>query len=467
MGYNIYLRLKKLLLILNFVTFSSLSYAINHDQCLFQKPKQLKFSVEVFKEYLLNEIVAIVNDQVITRNELNTEMLNIYLQRKEESVVEMAALNVLNQGVLHQMINQSISLKMAERQSVNIADSEVHTISQGIIGNITFKSFEKKLKKLGISFELYFNAVKKKLIINKLQQLAISEKVYILPSKLDNYLSHSSIDKNTLYQLKNISLPLSKDTGEATKKALFIQAWDIVQTVKSKRIGFVDATKKYSQNVNTQSSEQYFWKTLFNLPSLVVDKVKKMKTGEISPPFILNNGIQIMQLVKIKGSNLEKNYIEEYKIRKMTIDTTPMVNHRQAKAKLMEFIRSIDKRVLFSTLVKLKQKENSVAFQGGDLGWVTLLQLPIELKHKLRLTKLNKISLPFQFGNQWHIIEVIGYRERENTQAYKEEQAAQELLQESAEQAFRAWEMSLREGCYIKILDPRLNTFLVGQWITQ
>ena len=92
---------------------------------------------------------------------------------------------------------------------------------------------------------------------------------------------------------------------------MFIQAWDIVQAVKSKRIGFVDATKKYSQNVNTQSSEQYFWKTLFNLPSLVVDKVKKMKKGEISPPFILNNGIQIMQLIKIKGSNLEKNYISK------------------------------------------------------------------------------------------------------------------------------------------------------------
>lgn len=465
MDSNVHFRFKKLLLTLNFSLLSSLGYAANHDQSSAPRQQQSgtvshkSTQTEVAKGQLLNEIVAIVNDQAITRDELNAEVLKMKAQLQEQPGITMPALNILNQEALQQMINQTIALQMAERQNIQVSDAEVNTAINQISAQngISLDALKQKLKTSGVSFESYFNAVKKQLIINKLQQIAIAGKIYIPPAKIDEYILKHFTDKNTLYQVQNILLSLPENPDEAAKQKALKKAEDIVQQIQSKTISFTDAAKKYSQSTNAPSGGELGWKTLAELPSMYADKVKQMENGQISAPFVANNGIQIIQLIDTKVPDSAKHFTDEYKVRKIAINVTPIVNDAQAEAKLMRIITALNNGGSFATLAKSNSQDYSDADQGGEMGWVSLSQLPVELAQKIKSAKLNEVSSPFKIGNQWQIIEVTGQRQKDDTKAYQQEQATGALFQENAQQALKTWMMSLRDGAYVKILDPELK----------
>lgn len=453
-------RLTTLLIAVNFTLFNGLSFATSQAgaQQSAVTPKNTT-AQQVSKGKLFNEIVAIVNDQVITRDELNTEVLKMKAQLQEQPGVTMPDVNILNQEALQQMINQTIALQMAKRQNIKASDAEITTAIDQIIAQngISLDALKQKLQLSGVGFEAYFNTVKKQLIINKLQQAAIAGKIYIPPAKIDQYISKHFTDKDTLYQVQNILLPLPENADTAAKRALLEKAKDIIQQIQSNAINFTDAAKKYSESTNAATGGELGWKTLTELPSVYTDKIKQMKTGQISEPFTTNNGIQIVYLVDTKTSDSAKHFVDEYKVRKIVINITPVVNDDQAQAKLVRIVTALKNGEPFSTLAKSNSQDHNDADQNGDVGWVPLSQLSPELAAKVKSAKLNQVSLPFRVGNQWQIIEVTDQRQRNDTKDYQQEQATQALFQENAQEALKTWMMSLHDSAYVKILDPLLK----------
>jgi len=357
------------------------------------------------------------------------------------------------------MINQAIALQMAGRQNIKVSDAEVNTaIDQISIQNgISREDLKQKLQLSDVSFEAYFNTVKKQLVINKLQQVAIAGKIYIPPAKIEQYITKHFTDKNTLYQVQNILLSLPKNADTTTKQTLLKKAEDIVQQIQSKTISFTEAAKKYSKSTNAASGGELGWKTLTELPGVYADKVRQMENGQISTPFIANNGIQIVQLVDTKVPDSTKHFIDEYKMRKIVINITPILNDSQAQAKLMRIATALKNGEPFATLAKSNSQDHNDTDQSGDMGWVSLSQLPLELAEKVKSAKLNEVSPPFRIGNQWQMIEVTDQRHRDDTKAYQQEQATQALFQENAQEALKTWMMSLRDSAYVKILHPALK----------
>lgn len=464
--YDLSLSMRPLLLL--FALFLSVSAfaadASNTPPPLLAKPTRFEAAKtakpEIIKgKHLINEIVAVVNDEPITSDELDNEVLKVKAQLNSTPEAQLPDALTLKRQVLQQLINQTIALQMAKRQGISVSDSEVDASITEITAQngISQDALKQKLAASGLDFSDYFNTIKKQLIINKLEQRAIMGKIYIPPRDIQKYIDQHFNDQNTLYRVDNILLPLPEGATSAQKSAALKKAAKIVADVKANKISFEEAARKYSKSSNADNGGKLGEKILSELPTIYSEKVKQMSEGTISKPFIANNGVQIIYLAEKRVPDDKKHYIDEYHVYQIVIKTSPIVDSGDAKAKLMRIITAINNGQRFSTLARANSQNHDNADSGGDMGWVSLQTLPMALAEKIRTSPIDVISQPFQVNNSWQIIKVTAKRKKDNTAAYQEEEATNALFQQNAAQVLKTWMMSLRDSAYVDILNPELK----------
>ncbi|WHN64979.1 peptidylprolyl isomerase [Cysteiniphilum sp. QT6929] len=427
---------------------------------LLQKPSVTHAQNTTVKgKHLINEIVAIVNDQAITLDQLNIEVAKTKAQLDSNPNAQVPDDLTLQRQVLQQLINQTIALQMAKRQGISVTDDEVNnSITEVTAQNgITLAQLKQKLKASNLDYSTYYQTVKDQLIINKLQQRAVAGKVYISPTEVDKYIKKHFSDNQTEYLVNNIVLSLPDNPTTEDQQKVIAQAKEIIQSIKDKKITFADAAKKYSQAGNASSGGSLDWKTLNKLPSIYQNKVEALQNGQISAPFIANGSVQIIELADSKTPESAKHFVEQYHVQQIVINTSPVVTDNDAKAKLMRILTALDNHQSFSDLAKANSDALDNADSGGDMGWISLNAQPPALAQAIKAAKLKKVSAPFKVNNGWQIIEVLAKRKQDDTANYQKEQAMMALFNENAQQALKTWMLSLRDSAYVEIVDQNLN----------
>lgn len=438
---------------------SSLAFA-NTPPALLQKPGAAHTQNTVVKgKHLINEIVAIVNDQAITLDQLNIEVAKTKAQLDSNPNVQIPNNLALQRQTLQQLINQTIALQMAKRQGITVTDDEVNnSIAEVTAQNgITLTQLKQKLTASNLDYSTYYQYVKDQLIINKLQQRAIAGKVYISPTEVDKYIKKHFGDNQTEYLVNNIVLSLPDNPTAAEQQKIIAHAKEIIQSIKDKKTTFADAAKKYSQAGNANSGGSLDWKTINALPSIYQNEVPVLQNDQINAPFIANGSVQIIELAGSKTPDSAKHFVEQYHVQQIVINTSPVITDNDAKAKLMRILTALDNGQSFSNLAKANSDALDNADSGGDMGWVSLKSQPPALAQAIQAAKLKKVSAPLKVNNGWQIIEVLAKRKQDDTANYQKEQAMMALFNENAQQALKTWMLSLRDSAYVEIVDKNLN----------
>ncbi|MFZ9035273.1 MAG: peptidylprolyl isomerase [Francisellaceae bacterium] len=409
---------------------------------------------------LINEIVAIVNDQPITLDELNLAVIKAKAetQTKNQAVADSA---LFRQQVLQQLINQTLALQLAAREHIVVSDDEVNEAIATILSNngLTMDVLKQQLAATGLSFNAYFQTVKDQLIISKIQQKSVAGQIFISPKEIENYIEKHFSSSDDLYEVKNILLSLPQNANKDEINQALQKADALVKQIETGKITFADAALKYSQSGNAQNGGDLGWKTLTDLPTIYADKIESMKVEQISSPFIANNGIQIVKLAGVKANPATQHFIESYHVRQIVIKLSPVVNDNDAKARLERILTAIKNGQSFEQLAKSNSQNYDNATEGGDMGWVSLDQLPPTVAKEVKEAKPNVISQPFKVNNdEWQIIEVLGSKKVNNTKDYQQKEAMNALFQQKAPQALKTWMLSLKDNAYIKIVDPELDS---------
>ncbi|TNF69930.1 MAG: hypothetical protein EP298_01000 [Gammaproteobacteria bacterium] len=408
---------------------------------------------------VFNQIIAIVNNGVITSEQLNQAVEQTKAQIQDQGLSLPGDLTLKRQ-VLQQLINQAIILELAKRNHITVTGDEINQMIKMIAdqNHITVAQLKDKLKSSGLNYQQYYDTMHKQLIVQKMQQKLVAGSIFISPQDINQYVEkHLKQPAVKRYDLSNILIPLPNDkTPDSIEKAK-ASASKLVNEIKSGKTTFFEAARKYSQSGNALSGGELGFKTLDELPTIYAGKVTSMKKGEIIGPFEANGALQILQLNNIQVKDNQKHWIEQYHVEQILLKLTPILNTQQAKAQLERIIIALDNNKSFSELAKANTQNYDVASKGGDLGWVNLNQVAPELAHMIETTPIGKVSQPFQVGDTWQIIKVLAKRKTDDTKNYLHMQAANILFRQKAEQMVKNWQLSLRGEAYVKILIPELN----------
>lgn len=255
----------------------------------------------------LDQMVAVVNDDLITRTELDSGIKAAKMQMTMRLDPNLSDKEI-EKTVLQQLINKKLQLQTAQQAGLIVPDKEVlnaieHIASQN---NVPVSALYEQVKTAGMSEEEYRREIHDQIVIQKLQQHELAGRFSVTPEEVTAYMGTVKVDDNapSEYHLYDIVVPLSDNptANELTNaKARAI-------AIKTKIENGSDAkTVMTTENkISPLQTNDLGWLKLNDVPTPFMDAVTNMKKNTLAGPIQTGNGFHVLQMEDVRkapGSN--------------------------------------------------------------------------------------------------------------------------------------------------------------------
>jgi peptidyl-prolyl cis-trans isomerase SurA len=255
-------------------------------------------SGHAYATVLLDRVVAVVNQDVITWSELYKAMEADALPAvKELGKEEKRKVLKENEALfLESLINLRVQLQEAGNMGVRVSDGEV----QEAIGSIkkkyamTDSAFLESLKNEGFTFEEYKKRLREQIIISKLVNMQIRNKLVINDEDINKFITENKeISENAeSFRIRQILLKRQKDIDRSKVEEKADGLLDKIKQGES----FSDLAKQYSEDPSAKTGGDLGLLKKSQLNNSFTDVISRMQPGEISEPFWSENGLHIIKL---------------------------------------------------------------------------------------------------------------------------------------------------------------------------
>jgi len=355
---------------------------------------------------VVDRIIAIVNDDVITLGDLNK--LVIDRARELETSYNLSPKEAREkaeserQDLLQQMIDQLILVYEARRRKITVTESEIQEYLNAIksqAGITSDEEFVKELRKQGYTLRGYRDEVRKRIMADKLLTQELAGKTEVSDEEVEKFyrehmdqLKSASKEKIHLRHIF-IKLPFSDDE----KRKAFEKATEAYKGLSSGE-KFESVARNYSDSKQIRLGS-FKAQELQMLNPGIYSAALKLKVGEFSKPIESPTGYHIIRLDSRSGDELEISDI--FIAYKLSPQQQKAVNR-----KVEEVIRRIRAGEDFGELARRFSDDEATREKGGDLGVKSLDELDPLIRGKVEKLKAGEVSDPVWTPFGVHIFKV-------------------------------------------------------------
>lgn len=244
----------------------------------------------------LDKIVAVVNNDVITQQEVQDKI--VLVKRQAAAAHQNLPTDAeLKQQVLEQLINRELQMQVAKRAKIEISDVDLNAAIQDIAArnHLSLEQLKASLVKDGITFAAFRKQIQEEMLISKVERQAVNPNVNITDEEIAVFLkSGVANEADKEYHVLDILVPVA---DKPTPKELQDARNLALDTAKKLRATNDTETVIHDNNLQQQDLD---WRPLPALPSIFIAPVSKMKSGEISNPIQAPNGFHIVKILAVR-----------------------------------------------------------------------------------------------------------------------------------------------------------------------
>ncbi|MDZ7803883.1 peptidylprolyl isomerase [Thiohalophilus sp.] len=403
----------------------------------------------------LDHVVAIVNDDVITRVELDERLERIKSQARQQQQ-RLPDEATLERQVLENLIVEELQLQLAEKAGIRVDDESVNQVINNIAreNNLTLDQFQEVLRRDGMSFAAFRENIRNEIIINQLRKRRVEDSVNVTEQEVNNYLSNMENRQglNDEFRLGHILIGVPDG---ATPQQIQQAEARARQVYNRLRLGadFHQTAVAESSGQNALQGGDLGWRKGGQLPSALADIIVDMEPGDISEPQRSASGFHIIKLLD-RRSDEQRRIVEQTLARHILIRPNQLVSNADARQRLARLRERIQRGESFADLARAHSDDTGSAAEGGSLGWFSPGSMVPRFEEVVNRLEPGQISEPFQSRFGWHIVEVISRRKHDDTEQYQRIQARQSIHKRKSDEAIEQWLRQLRAEAYVEI---RLN----------
>ena len=407
----------------------------------------------------MDRVLAVVNDGVVLESDLNQEMRNIENQYRAQGM-PIPPREVLRRQVLDHLIMVELQVQRAEQGGIRISNDmlneAVYTVAQR--NQMDMSQFASALQQEGIDFAAFRERLRKQLLLEQLRQREVAARVKVTDEEVDNYLRQQGQQNQqpSEYHIRHILIGVS----ERASPAEIAQKNALAQRIRQELVkggDFAQAAVRYSQGETALNGGDMGWRPLSEVPRLFAERLGSMRPGEISDVIRSPSGFHVFQLVE-KRNAAESSTIMQVRLRQILVRTNEVTKAANAEGLLLHLRQRIQNGEPFGKMAKEYSDDKSTSANGGDMGWIAVNALPqVYLEHMSHLAN-EEVSEPFATPDGWVMIQVVGQRQMDNTQAVRRERARQALMRRKLEEDTELYLRRLRDEAYVEIKDPTLKS---------
>lgn len=277
---------------------------------------------------LLDRVVAVVNQEVITWSDLykamefeaSDKLQELKAEDKRKIFKENEAL------FLDSLIDVKLQLQAAKQMGMEVAPEDITDAISEIKRKYSLddKALADSLKKEGFTMEEYRQRLGEQIVISKVVSQQVKNKIVVSDSAIEKYIADNKglLADGETYRIRQIFF---KKPAGGDKKAVEEKANAVVQELKTGE-DFAALAKKYSEDPSRKAGGDLGFVKKNQMAKEFIDVVSMLKPGEVSRPFWTDKGLHIIKLEEktekqteaefregAKNKLMEKQFSEKYK----------------------------------------------------------------------------------------------------------------------------------------------------------
>ncbi|MDO8962006.1 MAG: peptidylprolyl isomerase [Methylophilus sp.] len=411
-------------------------------------PQAIAKPVEIEK---IDRIIAVVDQSVVTEQELIDRIKSISSQIEKKGG-ELPAKDVMQKQILERLIVDSLQLQLAEQTGIKVDDAQLDKTLERIAeqNKLTLPEFKQALQADGVRFVKFREDIRNEIIISRLREREVDNRVTISEGEVDNYLTTqaSRVGEQDDFDISHILIRLPEDaTPEDLQKAR-AKTEELLAAIQG-GTSFAEASATYSDAPNALDGGSLGWRNASQIPPAFFESIKTLEVGAVSLPFRSQSGIHILKLNDRRASS-SSLVVDQTHVRHILIKQSEVVSESEAKRKIENIKERIENGTKFEEMAR-QYSEDGSASGGGDLGWVNPGDTVPAFEKTMNDLGLGEISAPVSTPFGWHIIQVLERRKQDMSKEAARLKARQEIRARKAEEAYNDWIRELRDKAYVEL----------------
>jgi peptidyl-prolyl cis-trans isomerase SurA len=395
----------------------------------------------------LDRVIAVVEDDVILKSELDRAVGNILTQYQGKGT-QLPPREILERQVLERLVMIRLQIARASGTGIRVSDAEVDQAiaSMARSNNMDLTQLRASLARDGYGFDEFRSTMRDELTVQRLRQRFVQSRVNVTDTEVDLLLQGGGLKRGEV-RLAHIMIGVP-DGAKPEQLAAAREKAEKVRKEIADGLDFSAAAIRYSEGQQALEGGDLGWRRIDEVPSLFADVVTSMKPGDVTQPMRGPSGFHMLKLVEQRENS--KQVVSEYHARHIMVKTTEIVSNEEA----MESVKNLERRIRngedFEKLARQFSEDKTTGTLGGDMGWFAIGAYGSRVEEVIKTLKDGELSAPFQTEVGWHIMQRLGVHDVDRTAEVEREQAREAIRNRKAEEEYENFLRQMRSEAWVE-----------------
>ncbi|HPA01650.1 MAG TPA: peptidylprolyl isomerase [Chiayiivirga sp.] len=396
----------------------------------------------------IDSIVAVVEEDVILRSELDQAVANIR-ERLAERSEQLPPENVLEKQVLERLVMMRLQLQRADGMGLKVSDIDLDQTIARIAQQqgATVEQLRRQLTGSGTSFDDFRQQIRDEMVVSRLQQNFVQSRVTVSETEIDNALAARGADQPQVrlgYLL--VALPDGATPEQIETARTKIEG--IRDLIGRGEMEFSAAAMRYSDHQTALEGGDMGWRSMDEIPPLFANALPALTPGAVSEPLRGPSGYSLIQVIERREKETE--IVTEFHARGLLVRATDVVSREEARAKIDALRARIAGGEDFATVARESSDDPVTRAQGGDMGWFPINAWGQAVARVLNDLKDDELSQPFASDVGWHLVQRLGTRQQDVTREAQRSRMRETIARRKADEEFDRFLRQMRDESYVE-----------------
>ncbi len=401
-------------------------------------------------ETLIDRVVAVVNDRVILKSELNVQMFN----KSQELAAQNIAVDdteALQAKVLDDMILELLQIERAEQLGLQVEDEEVNQQLQQIAtqNNLTLADLRNQLNlEAPDGFQKIRDNIKNEMLIQKLREVEVISRAYVTESEIEHYLQRERLETiNIQVRLGHILIELPDSATPDQRNTALSKAKELLKRIKSGE-DFSQLAVRHSNGSKALNGGDLGWLKESEIPSFFAEAIAGLKVNDVSNIIQTPSGFHLIKILDYQDS--ARQLVKEYHLHRFLI-LSDDADQNNLPENILQLSKDLKSQEDFDALSTRFEDIPLEVNAGSDLGWRTVDALPGLVRNAVAEMEPNTALEPIATAEGWMILFLQETRVIDQKSVDKTQQAQQAIRVRKANEMFDLWLRRLKDEAFIQV----------------
>jgi peptidyl-prolyl cis-trans isomerase SurA len=403
-------------------------------------------------------IVAVVNSEPITNNEVRTRMTRFEQQLAQQGQPLPPRPEFARQ-VLERLISEKAQIQLALDQGIKVEEPSIDQAEQNLArqNRIDVAELRRRLAADGIPVAQFRQELRDQLLLTRLRERHLESRVRVTDLEVDQFIAQlqtgndpASIEIN----LAHILVAVPENATEAQVASARAKAQRALERARAGE-DFGRLARDLSDAPGAATTGGVVGlRTANNYPPLFYQAVQSVPEGGVGELVRSGAGFHVIKVIEKRKPGLPGATVVQSRARHILLRPGPQLSEAAALARLADYKKRIEAgRADFAQLAR-EHSQDASAPNGGDLGWASPGLFVPEFEAAMNGLAPGTLSDPVVSRFGVHLIQLVERRQATLSPREQREAARTMLREKKLDEAYVQWAQEIRGRAYVELREP-------------